>query len=148
MPQTFTPKDIAQKLLNNSYTERSVVLNPSGENEETEYAFELLITIFIEMIMYNREQIGDLNNYDISTVCNFLSNFKFPLKSLGIKMLIEWFGFSFENIKKYSNYYCKIIINDDNYTFLLNPAYQKQNRLKDIYAIFVHKDDIILINFS
>ena len=144
-----SPQEIAEKIFNDQpKSPRTYQIISAQDINDVSIIFEILITIFLEGF---KILVGSFKNIDLS---NFTSDH--------IKQLDPWFaslGFKI-NVKeycrddydKYSNYYCKIILNNDewgpffqlkninkDYHFLINQLYFKGNnfsKLEDMFSVF------------
>jgi hypothetical protein len=136
-------------------------------NEKISDTFQVLITIYMEMI-YGSLKINNLLNncdlYDFSKVTiNELSD-SYKLRFSKINTVLNVFDVTNE-IDSFQNYYCKIMLKDTpegkiyfskynnldkNYTFLLNRNLisLKYNKLTDLYAICKVNNMIVRISFD
>jgi hypothetical protein len=174
---TYTPKTIAWKLLLDDDTSilssELCVFDPDTltDDDPHSYLFEILITIFMEMIydsaiLMTATEKGDIESFnpDLSKfdINLFLPIIKSKLEKINI--LIQIHDFSIHDDIQYilNNRYCRVLLKHDkksnyffknnnieeNYHMVLNYDFIKTNSLKSIYAIININDIIYQIYFD
>jgi len=136
----------------------SLIASNEFESDDAQYAFEMILTLFMEgmMIFYN-----NLENVNITDITyEHLTALNQWFYSLGIKPVIK------ENYDE--NYYCKIILKNDpeyhpifiikeiekNYHFFFNPKFVKyqfnfpKTQLNKINALFIYNNKTFTISFT
>lgn len=175
---TYTPKSIAWKLLMDDdiavLSAKLFEINPDDLNDTdpNSYLFEILITIFMEMIFNSAILISATNDDDIESfnpdlskfnINNFLPLIKEKFKKINILAVVN----EFENNEHTSNKilsgrYCRIILKcdikshhffkknniDENYHMILNTDFKKSNKLNNIYATVIINNVINQIYFD
>lgn len=179
MNDFHTPQTMAWKLLmsdeidNLSSTILSFNVDGSDEAQDpTSFTFEIMITIFVEMLctlaMLMSEDNEDVRKQLIMS--DFFETIKEKLLKASVTMHInviekEWLEHDSGYFKgMIDKRYCKVILRDNPeeeplfhrysvpnetmYHMLLNPKYKKQKNLKDIQALFSVKENIYQISFD
>lgn len=102
------------------------------------YLFESLLEILFKGIIYVYGNGFDINKFEAKHVM-FLNKY---LKKIGYKFMMDEMEENFEN-----NHYCKIILSQldemffishnikETYHFSVNPKYNKNTKLEDMYAL-------------
>ena len=177
---TYTPKSIAWKLLfDDDITTLSSAIfayDPDDyedkyDGDQDSYSFEILITIFMEMIFNSAILMGssedgnvesfepDLSKFNIN---DFLPLIKDKLKKINV--LANIIEYTSKECDKHilNKRYCRIILKHDkttkhffisnditeNYHMILNKDFTKKKSLKDIYAIVSLNNHIYQIYFD
>ena len=136
---TFTPEELAWRLILDENVNSAPLIAFSDENSK-EIMFEILITIYIEMI-FNYSKLKYLENQNVEDLDNNFDNFNIDLNQININDLTNIFcekftklkfilnvselsREEFENTKK--NRYCTVLLKDlesDKNFFELNKEY-------------------------
>lgn len=173
----FTPEDIAWNILMDNKITNTTKYGLFTESDDMVYKFEILITIYTEMIINNLKNIylhglENMENVDLS-----LDNFKIDFTNVSYDILCNPYrkkllslGYMLNidlSTNVSNNYYCKIYFRDCNqhssyftmnknipnskkYHFVINGNF-KENKIKkldDIFAIAILNNTIYKISFG
>jgi uncharacterized protein YrzB (UPF0473 family) len=141
--KTYTPEELAWNLIMDEHIESSQMLAFCDENTK-EMLFEILITIYLEMIFnyYKLQYLENtINDENDEKICDEFDNFILDLSKVDINMLTGIFKEKFSKLKFILNVieiekkqyeffkihrYCNIMLKDspfDNTYFLMNADY-------------------------
>lgn len=165
MSDIFSPETIAWKMVTNEIDEKFssqiYAINPDNINDDNplSFTFELLITIFMEMIYYLLH-IENKEDFDETDIKNNIEMFKTKFLAINTMLYITEYGVSEINNTTFFDRYCKIILKNQNeyffsqneidveYHMLLNPFYETKHKLKNNYAILQIKNKTYKIYFE
>lgn len=143
----YTPEELAWKLVMDENIDDSAAIMAFADENSKETLFEILITIYIEMLfdyykMTYLESTLDLNEEDEENkICDEFENFKLDLNNVNLELLTNVFTEKFKKIKyilnvydiSYDYYeyikknrYCTVLLKDsssDSTYFLMNEAH-------------------------
>jgi uncharacterized protein YrzB (UPF0473 family) len=136
----FTPEELAWRLIMDEHIDEKVSLFAFTDDNSKETLFEILITIYIEMLFDYYKLIYLEQNENINNLEDF-EDFKLDLNNVNIDMLKDIFSEKLKKIKfilniyelsieEYEyikkNRYCSILLKDSEYDatyFLMNEEY-------------------------
>jgi hypothetical protein len=154
----YTPEEIALNLILDKPVGDTMLVFSTDDSYET--LFELLITIYIEMIInylnLNNSDLTKLNLLMISNINNKFLTLKYNVNMININKDL------FDEIKK--NRYCNILLKysqeienrffyintdiDKKYHFILNYSYKTNDNLKNIFATVLLNNVYYKISFT
>jgi len=170
-----SPEELAWKLIMDENINASSLMAYTDENTK-ETLFEILITIYIEMIfdyykliyLQNTENDSfddfslNLNDVDINDLTNV---FKEKINKMKYKLTVDEISLhEYENIKK--NRYCMVLLKDSpndatyfemnkerldpekRYHFILNSLFKSQTKLDNIFTTLCINNKYFKISFS
>lgn len=160
---THTPKQIAKNIFSKAAEEPlSKQLFISEEGSDLSYIFEIMLTILVEGLDIFTK---GLNVYDLSSFSEENITMLNPwMNSMGFKVKAQCV--EEEYTEEYSKYYCRVILNKDEYKelfvinevenvtyhFLLNGTFldenKKQQDLDKLFAIFINNEKVYKISFN
>ena len=145
-------------------------ISPEPEDDETSYTFEMLLSILIEMMYHLMIIDTESNNVSEIIITDFsdkitiyLPIIKSKFENIGYIANIMIFNNDDSYVKNiFNDRYCRIILKqnpdelyyfihkniEEDYEYILNPKYKKQNKIDDIFALLMFKNAVYKFYFS
>lgn len=157
--RTIEPKSFATDLFSYEPNNINYIYSEEDDNDLT-LIFEILVTIMMEGLEYFTQ---GLDNIDLDDFGEKHILFLKPwFQSIGFNIFIE--KFDRNEYENFSNYYCRILINNrkeelgyvfnqqsinETYHFTLNRYYDKVmvDDISQIYTVFAYKQSVYKISF-
>lgn len=167
----YTPEELAWKLIMDENIDNSAAIMAFADENSKETLFEILITIYIEMLFnyYKMQYLENTLNIEEeeeeNIICDEFENFKLNLNNVNLELLTNVFTEKFKKIKyilnvyeiSYDYYeyikknrYCTILLKDsehDSTYFLMNEYYLDPDKryhfvLNSIYSTMTELSDV------